>query len=529
VATWCAATTCRIASWYDQTGNGNTLTQSGNALRPTYLTGSLNSRSGAVFTNAGNINLAGASITQATPLTFTIVYEPTLALTSAAGQQVFSWIAAGSNLRAKQNDIIDNEAFVFNSGSSRNFTFNDGVPHAVTVVANGASSVWNADNAETTFTTSTEMGTSGVEMGFGSSDGFDGVIGEAGENTTALASGVRASLGANEMAWYGITPYAAGTGSYSGPVTAVSGATAFHGLRAYSQAYANGVSHGAVIQRASDSALKGIPFLTSGALDITTAVAFAGTDATCTGSIATTTLTVASCSAGTLHVGDQIADANITNPTIITAIGTCASPPGTCTVNKSQTAASAVFTATVAMSIVGLPDSSGNGVNAGNTTNFPELLANCVNTTLPCEYYNGSNNLLYTQNSIAQPYTTTTIGERTANFSTTSNFVNTSNMETAFFTSPNTTLNYAGSNLTATASDSALHALQFGLSGASSFTQVDGTNTTGNVGVNSSGSNGHFGDALTGFAGEDGTWPILFNSTQYGAMHTNMSAYWGTP
>jgi hypothetical protein len=66
-----------------------------------------------------------------------------------------------------------------------------------------------------------------------------------------------------------------------------------------------------------------------------------GTDAICTGTISETTLSVTSCSFGTLHVNDTIAGTGIIQPAYITVIGSCASPPGTCTLNASQTVGAA--------------------------------------------------------------------------------------------------------------------------------------------------------------------------------------------
>ncbi len=57
---------------------------------------------------------------------------------------------------------------------------------------------------------------------------------------------------------------------------------------------------------------------------------------TCTGSITNTTLTVVSCSSGTLHVSDTLSGTSIASGTKITANGTGTGGAGTYTVNVSQ-------------------------------------------------------------------------------------------------------------------------------------------------------------------------------------------------
>jgi hypothetical protein len=133
--------------------------------------------------------------------------------------------------------------------------------------------------------------------------------------------------------------------------------SAFYGVIAYNAAQAAaGTQKVFDLRRGGDNATCSPLIGTNGVVDLTvgtpcngntqTVTAWpGGSNATCVGSIATTTLTVTSCSAGTLAVNDHITDVNISLSTYITAIGTCATPPGTCTVSVSQTAASATFTA----------------------------------------------------------------------------------------------------------------------------------------------------------------------------------------
>jgi hypothetical protein len=61
------------------------------------------------------------------------------------------------------------------------------------------------------------------------------------------------------------------------------------------------------------------------------------TGAICTGKISGTTLNVSSCASGKLQVQDVISGTGISQPAYIVDIGTCASPPGSCTLNAAQT------------------------------------------------------------------------------------------------------------------------------------------------------------------------------------------------
>lgn len=137
--------------------------------------------------------------------------------------------------------------------------------------------------------------------------------------------------------------------------------TAFYGVVAYNAAEAAaGTQLVFDLQRGRDATATCSPKIgANGVVDLTvgavcngntqTVTAWqGGSNATCTGSITTTTLTVTSCSAGTLAVNDHITGAGgggVASQTFITAIGTCATPPGTCTIAPSQTVTSTTITA----------------------------------------------------------------------------------------------------------------------------------------------------------------------------------------
>ena len=183
----------------------------------------------------------------------------------------------------------------------------------------------------------------------------------------------------------------ASTGTvYTGAGDVVSGATAWYGLRAYNSAYRG--SKAINVRRASDNTTQDINVLAgTGALDIASANTFAGTDATCTGTISTTTLTCASASS-TPHVGSTITGAGITEPCYATAVGTFTGGAGTVTI-AGGVGASPCGTVSVGETVTlqyGLYvteayDQTGNGNNITQATagSQPQLLPVAGANNLP--------------------------------------------------------------------------------------------------------------------------------------------------
>src|ERR1700674_4751869 len=198
--------------------------------------------------------------------------------------------------------------------------------------------------------------------------------------------------------------------AYTGPGDIVASATAWYGLRAYNAAVAaTGTQKAVNIRRASDNTTADEVILTTGAFDIASANTFAGQDAACTGSmVGTTTLKISPGSSGTLRGNNPLPAVGATNPFYITAIGTCATPPGTCTVNVAQTFVAEAVTAQVALFVTKWYDqtlrhacdgSTTCDISQPTTTKQPHLLPSCINS-LPCVAFNttgvgnlGSDNL----------------------------------------------------------------------------------------------------------------------------------------
>jgi len=261
--------------------------------------------------------------------------------------------------------------------------------------------------------------------------------------------------------------------TYTGPGNVVSGAAGWWGLRAYNAAYCTGSNDAATIRRASDNTTKTIVILSNCTFDVNTASTF--------------------CSGTTCYVTT-------------------------------------------------LYDQSGNGNNMSQSTNAdqPQLVFNCI-SSLPCMEFAATPYLTATKNVSALPVTMATVMERYGDFSSALNYFafsgnGTSNNAVYGATSANTVEFYAGSNMTATMSDSAQHSLiVVAPSSGNSTIYVDDTATSGNAGNTfESGTYSSMGAGPTGgqpseiYVSEFGIWASAFTSTQAGNMCHNQYEYWGT-
>lgn len=266
---------------------------------------------------------------------------------------------------------------------------------------------------------------------------------------------------------------------YSGPGDVVSGAMAWWGLRAYSNAKAG--TKAANICNASDTNCADVNTLTNGNFDVATSQ---GAPLNCGGAGGTCTVkTLYDQSGSTLCIGSTAC--NLTNTTI---------------------------------------------------ANRPTLTFNCVGA-LPCMTWASptvqvlsSLGLIATQ---SQPFSVSAVGERTGAFTSIGDIAGgaSNGFQFGFGGSANTALLYAGTITTATAADSTLHALQGLANGASSVISVDGSPTNVSAGANTlfSGSvltMGKNNNGLTGLVMEQGLWGSSISSS-FSALSINQHAYWG--
>jgi hypothetical protein len=169
----------------------------------------------------------------------------------------------------------------------------------------------------------------------------------------------------------------------------------------------------------------------------------------------------------------------------------------------------------------------------------PQLTFNCLNTSLPCLTFTGSSSQQLTGafTTSAQPNTFSYVGERTGTFTANNSIVGSNNgTQAGFGTTANLAFGFSGTVVTATAADSALHAVQAVMSGVSGSLNVDGTLTgslnAGTNGINATitvGSSGVSTNFLTGLYAE----VIVFSGsavtpTNQATLCHNQRTYWGS-
>lgn len=181
--------------------------------------------------------------------------------------------------------------------------------------------------------------------------------------------------------------------------------------------------------------------------------------------------------------------------------------------------------------VVKLYDQTGNGNHATRTYPNGGTLTFSALNGLPCLVNNGAagTSLGTASITLAQPFSITTVGERTGNFTSNGRLIGQSGGSVTFGyrTSINLVGLNAGTALTQTASDSAFHAMSaVGNGVTNSVVVVDGSAATGNAGTTGfTGAIDILSDGASGLTGdfcEGGIWPSAFNSTQYGNLNTNM-------
>jgi hypothetical protein len=325
--------------------------------------------------------------------------------------------------------------------------------------------------------------------------------------------------------------------SYTGPGDIVA-YTGWYGLRAYSSATANGITLIIKLHNATSSTDSSFVALTSGAPDIASITAFDAVDATCTATGSTTTLTVTSCT-GTPAVNDQIFAVGVTNPTTITAIGSCAGGSGTCTMSQSNTFGSPVtVTFRAALTVSEWFDQTGNARHLLQATVAlqPQFLLNCFNTTLPCIQAATNGEFLASSANFTPSATVlslSNVGGRLSGSTAAAEITDGNNvLEGTGGSSGQWTLKGGANNLTFTQS-AAWHATNGVINGASTTVQVDGTATPGTTTTTATAAKIQAANGVTSTTYQQGEAGFLdaaaFTSGNLTSLHTNASAYWGTP
>lgn len=334
-----------------------------------------------------------------------------------------------------------------------------------------------------------------------------------------------------------------GTTDFVGPGDVVSGATAWYGLRGYNAAVASTGTQKAInVRRQSDNATSDILIKTGGELDIAAAATFAGTDATCQGTIASTTMALTGCSS-TPTANDPVSGGGIVQPSYITSCGAFVAGAGSCTLNATQTVSVAeTITMQVALLVTEMYDQSGNSSHVTQPTAARQpqlLLAGCSSPGMPCINFVSANNWFLTGavNADAQPFTYSLVIDRTGNLSNFNFIWGGGGGGSAFF--GGNTINTVGvscnSSFTAApATDNAWHAAQAVCNGASSVISVDNVETTVSPGTAALATVVTLGAAsdnillFDGMLSEAGVWPAGFSPGNRTSVCHNQFSYWGT-
>jgi hypothetical protein len=142
----------------------------------------------------------------------------------------------------------------------------------------------------------------------------------------------------------------------------------------------------------------------------------------------------------------------------------------------------------------------------------------------------------------SQPWSGSFVAKRTGAFTTTHSIISAGDASLCilgFESVADLAVMFAGTGVTATATDSVTHAIQFVGNSAASVINVDGTPSTVDPGTrawtfevtNSGwlyiGNTRVAGQPFTGILHEAGVWPGGFSGAQQTAMNANQHAYWG--
>lgn len=329
--------------------------------------------------------------------------------------------------------------------------------------------------------------------------------------------------------------------SYTGPGDIVSGAFLWVSCtRGYNAAYATGSNNGCNYRRASDNSTQNGVILANGNFDVASYNSFVGTDATASCTLAGTSAACSGASA-TIHVGDPISGVGISQPCVVTATNgsTTATVVLAGTSNSCGTVGVAeTFTFQVAGFITKAYDQSGNGLDLPQVTagKQPQIFPNCVNG-VPC--------LLWVPGNSTNLGPATVPNQSTYTYSVVINALSLTSCECEIISTFTTTGGlfnivagplievYNNTYLTASITLGAWHAAQAISNTISSNMKVDGTDSTGTTGAGTSGTTLNWGSfsgtrIFNGYEAEGGFWPA-FSSGQANSMHTNQSAFYGTP
>jgi hypothetical protein len=201
-----AATTGKLVTMYDQAGT-NDLTQGTDANRPTISTNGPNSSYTGTYASASSILMRTGNFSAVSqPVLWQVVAK---AVTPGTDQGIWMQDDASYTIGLVMDWMASGAAGAYGGASFNSGPLSSGNWHSIQLLANGASSVFNIENSETTGS----VGTQGISVapltvgsewsGLSGAKYFDGSIIEIGAVAGTVASGNRTSLNSNVHAAYG--------------------------------------------------------------------------------------------------------------------------------------------------------------------------------------------------------------------------------------------------------------------------------------------------------------------------------------
>jgi hypothetical protein len=204
IATWMTATTAKVVTLYDQTGNSKDVTQGTDANRPAFILNALGSLPCIRFLRASSTSLRTtvnmSSDTQ--PWTYSVVVMRTGSFT--LDQAVFATGITSGALSYVGWANSANTARLY-SGSSGTTAMADSAVHAIQAVANGASSILYIDGASNTVSSGTRVMDDKLDIGGndGFADYFTGDFFEGGVWNAGFDATQQSNMNANQHAYWG--------------------------------------------------------------------------------------------------------------------------------------------------------------------------------------------------------------------------------------------------------------------------------------------------------------------------------------
>jgi hypothetical protein len=203
VTSFLAATTGKVVTLYDQTGNGKDVSQSTDANRPAFTLSALGSLPGITFAGGNQELDAGSSIlpwSGGQPFTLSIVHE----CTNAAFSTGYEFCAAGlAFVRWLEQTGTNDIALHFGSAGQATASLN--TFYAMQLVTNGASSDICING--TSNTVNPGAGGASGTFNVGNDSGthpWKGVICEMGFWESAFSGGQKTSMDTNQRTYWGL-------------------------------------------------------------------------------------------------------------------------------------------------------------------------------------------------------------------------------------------------------------------------------------------------------------------------------------